>query len=136
MSPAGSGSSCSFVTMGRSSHAGSIFRSPCMEDQEPQLGLAVDDLAQHLFAKRCRSNAGPRSATPPARGGSALPEILQQVARAQTDQHAVEPGERTLRRFEAEQIEQQAKIFERMQAEHVQPRLQLARDLGSRLPPP
>ena len=28
---------------------GSIFRSPRMEDQEPQLGLAVDDLAQHLL---------------------------------------------------------------------------------------
>ena len=63
-------------------------------------------------------------------------QVLQQVARAQADQHAVEPGERALRRFEAEQIEQQAEIFRRMQPEHVQSHLELARDLGSRLRPP
>ena len=48
---------------------------------------------------------------------------LQQVARAQANQDAIEPGEGTLRRVKAKHIEQQAKALWGIQPERCQPHL-------------
>ena len=50
------------------------------------------------------------------------------------NQCAVEAGERVVGRFEAQQIEYEAETFRRLQTEHIEPDIELARDLGFRLP--
>jgi hypothetical protein len=54
---------------------------------------------------------------------------LQQVTRAQANQYAIEADERALRRLEAEQIEQQADIFKRMQTQQIKAAHEFAGDL-------
>ena len=50
-----------------------------------------------------------------------LQQLLKKLARAQADQHTVEPRQRAVRDFEAEQVEQQAKVANGLQAECRQP---------------
>ena len=76
----------------------------------PQIGRALDDLFEYLLRKAV-SPVQVFDQQHDLRNAATRPEqCLQQVARAQADQHAVEPCERALRRFEAEQIEQQAEF--------------------------
>ena len=56
---------------------------------------------------------------------------MQQVARAQFYQHAVEPGVRALGRLQTQQIEQYAEVLDRMQPEQIQLGLELATNIGS-----
>jgi hypothetical protein len=79
-----------------------------VKNDQTELGVAPDDRFEHLL----------RDAVDPMQvldhhddlreTASGMQETMQQVARSKSDQDAVEAGKRSVRRLEAEKIEQQA----------------------------
>jgi hypothetical protein len=105
------------------------FWPPRMEDEQSEIGFVGDDPAQN-FQRNAVDPMQVLEQQHDRRDAAARREQgLQQVARAQANQHAIEADERALGRLEAEQIEQQADIFKRMQAQQIKAAHEFAGDL-------
>ena len=104
-----------------------VFRPTGGYEQEPQLGLAVDDLVQNFLGHAVDPVQILDGHDHGRELAACLQPLLQELARAQADQYAVEPGQRSVGDFQAKQMEQQADVSRRMQAERAQPDLQLPR---------
>ena len=115
---------------GTAAPAGDVFGSPRLDDEQVRLCADLDQFAEQLF--RCAVDPVNVFKHQNHRGGAAfrLQQGRQQVARAQADQDAVESRQRSFRRFETQQIEQEAQILCRMQIQPAKARLELSRNFG------
>ena len=109
---------------------GKVFGSRRMNDKQVRLLVGLDQFAEHLFGRTVdpmdvldhHNNRG--------RPASRFQKRRQQLARAQTDQNAVESRQRGFRRLQTQQIKQQAQILRRMKLQPAKTRIQLSRDFG------
>ena len=101
-----------------------------MNDKQVRLLAGLDQFAEHLFGRTVDPVDVLEQHNDRGRPASRFQKRRQQVARAQTDQNAVESRQRGFRRLQTQQIKQQAQILRRMKLQPAKARIQLSRDFG------
>ena len=98
-----------------------------MQDQKLERLVDGDDLRQQVLRSAVEPMKVLEHEDHRRQSTARLRQPLQELARSQADQYAVQALQRSLRRFKAEQIEQQAEVFSGAEADVLQTFVQLAR---------
>ena len=101
-----------------------------MDDKQVRLPNGLDQFAEHLFGRAVDPVDVFEQQNDRGRPASRFQKRRQQVARAQTNQNAVESCQRAFRRLRTQQIEEQPQILRRVKLQPAKARIELPRDFG------
>ena len=125
----GSGSRGNLVTTARSSQGGDVFRPARGEEQKSHLRFAIDDLAQQFL----RYAVDPVQVLDHHDTGESRQRASSSCCNSSRVRRPIStpssPVNASFRDFEAEQMEQEAEVADRVEAERRQSHLQLLRNL-------